>query len=158
MVLYSHAKFSRRVPKFTFHDCVLFNVLSALDLIESNQKMMKLRFILTQEASRVLSLSRTAVTDWTHRAFPGTPPASGSGSPRRTWPLRKPAAPEAATWAASWLWVAPSNHPDRDIGQSMFRLGDTGNAHGYKAAECACMALSSSVYWCGSQPLFKLFP
>lgn len=51
----------------------------------------------------------------TYRAFPGTPPASGSGSPGRTWPLRMPAAPEAATWAASWLWAAPSNHPVRDL-------------------------------------------
>ena len=51
----------------------------------------------------------------TYRAFPGTPPASGSGSPGRTWPLRTPAAPEAATWAASWLWAAPSNHPERDL-------------------------------------------
>lgn len=37
----------------------------------------------------------------TYPAFPGTPPASGSGSPRRTWPLRTPAALEAAAWAAS---------------------------------------------------------
>lgn len=36
-----------------------------------------------------------------HLASPGTPPASGSGSPRRASPLRRPPPPAAATWAAS---------------------------------------------------------
>lgn len=36
-----------------------------------------------------------------HLASPGTPPASGSGSPRRASPRRRPPPPAAATWAAS---------------------------------------------------------
>lgn len=84
----------------------------------------------------------------TYRAFLGTPPASGSGSPRRTWPLRKPAAPEAATWAASWLWAAPSNHPERDLVSPCSEeetLETYTQAGDYKAAECLCMALSPSL-------------
>lgn len=96
----------------------------------------------------------------TYRAFLGTPPASGSGSPRRTWPLRKPAAPEAATWAASWLWVAPSNHPERDLVSPCSEeetLETYTQAGDYKAAECLCMALSPSLCVWGYLPPFKSF-
>lgn len=89
-------------------------------------------FWLTQTQSKgVGGRRRSLLPPRTYRAFLGTPPASGSGSPRRTWPRRTPAAPEAATWAASWLGAAPSNHPDRRFGQSMLGGGDTGNAHAH---------------------------
>lgn len=93
-----------------------------------------------------------AAASWTYRAFPGTPPASGSGSPRRTWPLRKPAAPEAATWAASWLWADPSNYPNRGLVSPCSEDGDTENTHthtsgGFKRCVCAwpCVLLCPCV-------------
>lgn len=76
------------------------------------------------------SCSCSSSLSWTYRAFPGTPLAFGSGSPTRTWPLRMPAAPKAATWAASWLGAAPSNHPHRMFGQFMLGGWRGGGAGG----------------------------
>lgn len=89
-------------------------------------------------------------TSWpqSYLAFPETPPASGFGSPRRTWPLRMPKAPEAETLAASWSLEAPSNNPVR-TGHSLFRK--------YNIKGSGTLSITARICLCVWPCAFELF-
>lgn len=137
-----HAKFNRTAPRSLNMSWLCTIVRTALSAHWPKCTMvMLIHTVYTQWAKRETShpacgdagvLWRDAIeaaAPWTYRASRGTPPASGSGFLGRTWPLRTPATRWAATWAASWLWAAPSNHPERELVSPLLREGDTVNTH-----------------------------